>query len=45
MLDSLLDSWECERKTIVEEASDLRYGEIVTKLDEELERQIQSGIK
>ena len=45
MLDSLPNSWECERKTLAKKANDSKYNEIVMKLDEELERQIQSGIK
>ena len=45
MFDSLSDSWECERKTLVEKASDLKYNEIIPKLMEKLERQIQSSIR
>ena len=30
MLNSLPDSWECERKVLAEKASDLKYNEIVT---------------
>ena len=45
VLDSLPDFWECERKVLAKKASDLKYNEIVTKLDEELKHQIQSGIK
>ena len=45
LLNSLLYSWESEKKTLAKKVSDLDYNEIVTKFDEELERQIQSGIK
>ena len=45
LLDSLSDSWEYERKTLVEKASDLKYNEIIPKLKEQLEHQIQSGIR
>ena len=45
VLDSLPDSWECERKALVEEANDLKYNEIIPKLKEQLERQIQRGIR
>ena len=45
VLDSLPDPWEYERKMLVEEASDLKYNEIIPKLKEQLERQIQSGIR
>ena len=45
VLDSLPNSWECERKTLVEKASYLKYNKIIPELKEELERQIQSGIR
>ena len=45
LLDSLPDSWEYERKALVEKASDLKYNEIIPKLKEQLEYQIQSGIR
>ena len=45
ILDSLPDSWECERKALVEKASDLKYNEIIPKLKEQLECQIQSSIR
>ena len=45
VLDSLPDSWEYERKALLEEASDVKYNEIIPKLKEQLERQIQSGIR
>ena len=45
LLDSLPDSWEYERKALVEKASDLKYNEIIPKLKEQLEHQIQSGIR
>ena len=41
VLDSLPDSWECERIALVENASDLKYNTIIHELKEELERQIQ----
>ena len=43
VLYSLPDSWECERKTIVEKASNLKYNEIILELKEQLEHQIQSS--
>ena len=45
VLNSLPDSWECERTMLVEEPSDLKYNEIIPKLKEQLECQIQSGIR
>ena len=45
VLDSLPDSWECERKALVEKASYITYNKIIPELKEELERQIQSGIR
>ena len=45
VLDSLLDSWESERNVLAKKASDLDYNEIVIKLNEELESQIQNGIR
>ena len=45
VLDSLHNSWECKRKALGEEASDLKYNEIIPKLKEQLERQIQSSIR
>ena len=45
VLDFLLDSWECERKPLVEKTNDLKYNMIIPELKEELERQIQSGIR
>ena len=45
VLDSLLDSWEHERKTLTRRISDLTYHNIVSELNRELERQIQSSIR
>ena len=45
MLDSLLDSWEHERKVLTRKISDLTYNDIVIELNQELERQIQSSIR
>ena len=45
VLNFLLDSWECERKALVEKVSDLKYNTIIPELKEELECQIQSGIR
>ena len=36
MFDSFSNSWECERKALVEKASDLKYNEIIPKLKEKL---------
>ena len=32
VLDSLPDSWECERKTLIEKANDLKYNTIIPEL-------------
>ena len=45
VLDSFPYSWECERNAQVEKASDLKYNEIIPKLKEQLEGQIQSGTR
>ena len=45
VLDSLLDSWEHERKMLTRRISDLTYNNIISELNQELERRIQSSIK
>ena len=45
VLYSLPDSWEYERKALLEEASGLKYNEIIPKLKEQVECKIQSGIR
>ena len=45
VLNSLPDSWECERKMLVEKASNLKYNTIILELKEEPECQIKSGIR
>ena len=38
VLDSLLESWEHERNALTRRISDLTYDNIVSKLNQELER-------
>ena len=45
VLDSLSDSWDYEKKALIERVSKLSYENIVAKLNKQLERQIQSGIR
>ena len=45
MLDSLPNSWDYEKKAFTEQVSKLSYENIVAKLNKQLERQIQSGIR
>ena len=45
MLDSLPESWEHERNALTRRISDLTYDNIVSKLNQELEHRIQSGIR
>ena len=44
-LNSLLDSWEHERKGLTRRISDLTYNNIASELNQELERQIQRNIR
>ena len=44
VLDSLPDSWEHERKALTRRISDLTYNNIVSELNQEMERRIQRGI-
>ena len=45
VLDSLLDSWEHERMTLTRRISNLTYNDIISELNQELERRIQSSIR
>ena len=45
VLDSLPDLWEHERKALTRRISDLTYNNIVSKLNQELERRIESSIR
>ena len=45
VLDSLPDSLEHERKVLIRRISDLTYNNIVSELDQDLERRIQSSIR
>ena len=45
VLDSLPDSWDYEKKVLIERVSKLSYKNIVAKLNKQLERQIQSDIR
>ena len=44
VLDSLLDSWEHERNALTRRINNLTYHDIVSELNQELERWIQSSI-
>ena len=45
VLNSLPDSWKHGRKAITRTISDLTYNDIVSELNQELERRIQSSIR
>ena len=45
VLDSLPNLCEHERKTLTKRISDLTYNDIVSELNQELERRIQSSIR
>ena len=45
VLDSMHYSWEHERKALTRRINDLTYDNIVSELNQELERRIQSSIR
>ena len=45
VLDSLPNSWEHERNALKRMISDLTYNNIVSELNQELERRIQNSIR